>query len=124
MKKMVIIAVMLTLSTVAALAAVRNITSGEAKEMLAKRAKVYLLDVRTPDEYRQAHLKGAVLIPTSDLQLKYYEVPRDRPVIVYCAVGSRSAAAANFLASKGYKDVYNMADGIVGWYRSGFALER
>ena len=107
-----------------ALAAAKNVSSGEVLAMLAKGSKVYLLDVRTPDEYRQAHLRGAVLLPLNDLQLRYYEIPRDKTIVVYCAVGSRSGVAANFLANKGYKTVYNMADGIVGWYRSGYPLDR
>jgi rhodanese-related sulfurtransferase len=124
MKKTGLLVVLLILMAVSAIAAPRNINSGEAKELLAKNKKVYLLDVRTADEFRQARIKGAVLLPMNDLQLKYYEIPRDRPVLVYCAVGSRSAIAASFLAEKGYKDVYQMADGLVGWYRSGYPLER
>lgn len=123
MRKILVVAVLLLLVPISVLAA-RNITSDEAKNLMAKNKNVFLLDVRTPAEFSQAHLKGAVLIPVRDLQLRYYEVPRDRPVIVYCAVGSRSAGAANLLESKGFKEVYNMSDGIVGWYRSGFPIER
>jgi rhodanese-related sulfurtransferase len=91
---------------------------------MEKNKNIFLLDVRTPDEFRQARLKGAVLIPLSDIERRIGEVPRNRPVMVYCAVGSRSGAAAGFLASKGYRDVYNMTDGLVGWYRRGLPLER
>jgi rhodanese-related sulfurtransferase len=44
--------------------------------------------------------------------------------LVYCAVGSRSGAAAGILAGKGYREVYNMKDGIMGWHRSGYPLVR
>lgn len=101
-----------------------NVTSTEAKALLAKNSKTLLLDVRTPDEYRQAHLKGALLIPLGELQRRVQEIPRDRPVLVYCAVGARSLSAAGFLASKGYRDIYNMSDGLVGWYKNGLPLER
>jgi phage shock protein E len=101
-----------------------NVTSTEAKALLAKNSKTVLLDVRTPDEYRQAHLKGALLIPLGELQRRVQEIPRDRPVLVYCAVGARSLSAAGFLASKGYRDIYNMSDGLVGWYKNGLPLER
>lgn len=125
MKKIALISLLLLTVSVSALAATaRNISSGEARNVLAKRKNIFLLDVRTPEEYRQAHLKGATLIPLSDLQLRYYEVPRNRPIVVYCAIGTRSSAAAALLAQKGYREVYNMADGIVGWYRSGYPLER
>jgi len=101
-----------------------NVTSTEAKALLAKNSKTVLLDVRTPDEYRQAHLKGALLIPLGELQRRVQEIPRGRPVLVYCAVGARSLSAAGFLASKGYRDIYNMSDGLVGWYKNGLPLER
>ena len=102
----------------------QNIMSGEAKAMLAKDKRVFLLDVRSVDEFRQARLRGATLIPISEIERRYFEVPRDRPVVIYCAVGSRSGLVADFLEKKGYRQVYNMKDGIVGWYRSGYPLER
>ena len=116
---------MLVLSVGVAVAApANNVSSGDVKAMLAKDKKVYLLDVRTPDEYRQAHLRGATLIPVNEIERRYFEVPKDRPVVVYCAVGSRSGMVVDFLAKKGYKQIYNMKDGIVGWYRSGYPIER
>lgn len=105
-------------------AGVKNLTPAEAKTLLAKDKRIFLLDVRTPEEYRQARLQGSRLIPLSELQARLAEVPRNRPVLVYCAVGSRSAAAGGILASRGYHDVLNMTNGIVGWYRSGFPIER
>lgn len=101
-----------------------DMNSAQAKGLLAKNGKTFLLDVRTPDEYRQAHLRGALLIPLGELERRVREVPKDRPVLVYCAVGARSSSAASFLGSKGYREIYNMSDGIVGWYRNGFPIER
>lgn len=101
-----------------------NVNSSEAKALLARNRKVVLLDVRTPDEFRQAHLKGALPIPLGELGKRMQEIPRDKPLLVYCAVGARSVSAAGFLASKGYREIYNMSDGLVGWYKNGFPLER
>jgi phage shock protein E len=101
-----------------------NITSTEAKALLAKNKQVVLLDVRTPEEFRQAHLRGALLIPLAELQKRVSEIPRDRPLLVYCAVGARSSTAAGILASKGYREIYQMSDGLVGWYKRGFPVER
>lgn len=100
-----------------------NVTSTQAQALLAKQKSMFVLDVRTPDEYRQARLKGALLVPLGELNRRVREIPRDRPVLVYCAVGARSATAASFLASRGYREVYNMTDGIVGWYRNGLPLQ-
>jgi rhodanese-related sulfurtransferase len=102
----------------------RNIASPEAKKIIDQKKNVYLLDVRTREEYRQARLKGSVLIPINEIERRLNEVPRNRPVIVYCAVGSRSNLVAGFLSSKGYGEVYNMQDGIMGWYRNGFMVEQ
>lgn len=108
---------------VACAAGYHAVTSVEAGKMLAKRGNVFLLDVRTPEEFRQARIKGAVLIPVSEIERRVAEVPKSRTIIVYCAVGSRSHQAAKFLASRGF-DVFDMSDGIVGWHRNGFPIER
>lgn len=105
-------------------AAERDITSREAKALLEKNRNIYLLDVRTPQEYKQAKLAGSVLIPIDEFERRVKEVPRNRPVLVYCAVGSRSRPVASYLARLGNKEVYNMSDGIVGWYRNGFPISR
>lgn len=101
-----------------------NVTSTQARALLAKNGRIVLLDVRTPEEYRQAHLRGSLLVPLGELQSRVKEIPRDRPVLVYCAVGARSSSAASLLASLGYREVYHMSDGLVGWYKNGLPLER
>ncbi len=115
---------MIVVTATAALAGQRrNIDSLQAKALLDK-GSVFLLDVRTPDEFRQAHLQGAVLVPIDQIERRLGEIPKNRPVLVYCAVGSRSNAVAGFLAEKGYREVYNMRDGIVGWYRNNLPIVR
>lgn len=101
-----------------------NLKSTEAKALLAKNSRAFLLDVRTPDEYRQVHLKGAVLIPLDQLERRVKEIPRERPIVVYCAVGARSNAAAGILASRGFREIYNVSDGVVGWFKNGYPVER
>lgn len=71
-----------------------------------------LLDVRQPGEYRKEHLPGARLIPLPDLQDRASEIPADKPVIVYCAIGGRSNVAARVLKSMGYSDVTSLKGGI------------
>lgn len=124
MKLITLVALVVLGATMAFAAGARNINSDEVKALLSRNKNVFLLDVRTPEEYRQAHLKGAVLIPINEVERRLAEVPRNRPVIIYCAVGSRSNAVAGFLAGKGYGEVFNMSDGIVGWYRRGYAVDR
>lgn len=124
MKRIVPVLLMVLMVVTQALAAEKNINSRDAKELLEKNKNIYLLDVRTPQEFRQARLPGAVLIPIGEFERRAGEVPKNRPVLVYCAVGSRSKQVAGFLAQNGSKEVYNMSDGIVGWYRNGFPTSR
>ena len=119
---LIMVAAILMLASQVA-AATRDISSIEAKNLLA-RNKPFLLDVRTPQEFSQARLSGAVLIPIGEFQQRINEVPKNRPILVYCAVGSRSKPVADFLTQRGYKEVNHMADGIVGWYRNGFPIQR
>lgn len=72
----------------------------EARRLVA--AGATLLDVRTPEEFSDAHLEGARNIPVSDLGARMGEVPRGRPVVVYCASGARSASATSMLRAAGY----------------------
>ena len=77
---------------VASASPAHNITSGDLKMLLNKDKKIFLLDVRTVEEFRQARLRGATLIPIGEIERRYGEIPKDRPVVVYCAVGSRSGS--------------------------------
>jgi len=123
MREMLLAVIMVCMAWSLALAAAQDISSREAKILLEKNKNVFLLDVRTPQENSQARLPGSVLIPMSEFEQRIKEVPRNKTILVYCAVGSRSKPAAEFLSKNGYKDVYNMTDGIVGWYRNGFPLQ-
>lgn len=89
----------------------RMVSGAQAKEAVA--AGATLLDVRTPDEFNDLHLPGAVNIPVQVLGGSLGSIPKDKPVVVYCAVGSRSAMAAVTLARAGY-DVLNLG-GIGNW---------
>lgn len=119
----VVATIVLAITSVALAAGYRNVDSGEVVKLLKNKDTV-LIDVRTPEEYRKAHIRGAQLIPVSDLGQRIGEIPRQRPIVVYCTVGSRSRVAAEMLASKKLPEVYNMSDGIIGWHRNGFPIEK
>ena len=79
----------------------------QTAEDLAKRPEVVLLDVRENDEYEQGAIPGAVFIPRGHLESKVEGLlpDKDRPVVVYCAGGVRSAFAAKTLDELGYSDL-------------------
>lgn len=122
MKKLVLAAVIVCMAWSQVFATAKDISSREAKALLETNKNIFLLDVRTPQENRQGRLPGTVLIPINELERRINEVPKSKTVLVYCAVGSRSKQVAEYLSQNGYKEVYNMADGIVGWYRNKFQI--
>jgi rhodanese-related sulfurtransferase len=68
-----------------------------------------LLDVRTPEEFREGHVPGARNIPVQELARRLSEVgPPGTPVVVYCKAGARSATAAELLRGAGYPQVLNL----------------
>lgn len=124
MKRIVLAVLLVCITWSLALAAAQGISSREAKSLLEKNKNIFLLDVRTPQENSQSRLPGSVLIPINEIERRIKEVPRNKTILVYCAVGARSKTVAEYLSKNGYKDVYTMTDGLVGWYRNGFPLQR
>jgi rhodanese-related sulfurtransferase len=71
-----------------------------------------LLDVRSPEEVRMVALPGATHVPMGEIPTRLAEIPRTHPVVVICHLGQRSAYVANFLATQGFSDVYDLTGGI------------
>lgn len=127
MRKLIIavsIGLLLAGVTLAAGAVASNIAPADALALLKKQQNTYLLDVRTPEEFQQARIAGAHLIPIDQVMQRVGELPKDRPILVYCAVGSRSAQVFSFLARRGYAEVYNLEGGIYAWAAKGYPLVR
>jgi len=123
MQRLLLCCFVLLLFVVPAYAAVaRNLSPQEAFALVGQRNDLYLLDVRTPGEYQQARLEGARLIPIDEFAKRLAEVPKDRPILVYCAVGSRSAQVVNYLARQGYPEIYNLYGGIYSWEQTGYPV--
>ena len=95
---------------------VKNLTAKEAKELM-DRGEAVVVDVRTEEEYAQAHIPGAVLLPNEaiDAQTARELLPdREALILVYCRSGRRSAQAARKLVDLGYEDVSDFG-GIIDW---------
>jgi rhodanese-related sulfurtransferase len=93
----------------------RDLTAREAQAMLAA-GELRLLDVRSPGETAGGVIPGAQLVPIEELEQRWREVPRGaQRTLVYCAMGSRSAAACEFLSQQGYSGLYNLEGGIGAW---------
>lgn len=94
----------------------QNIAQSEAKKRLSADKNILLLDVRTPEEYREIHIPGSKLLPLDQLPSGISKVVGDKnqEIIVYCHSGMRAAAACSQLADMGYTNVSNMG-GIISW---------
>jgi len=74
-----------------------------------------VVDVRAPREREQKHVAGSVHVPLNQLADRMAELPRDRPILVYCAGGYRSSIAASLLKRRGFPRVGEIAGGIAAW---------
>jgi rhodanese-related sulfurtransferase/rubrerythrin len=74
-----------------------------------------IVDVRQPKEYERGHIPGARLVPLPELDNRMDELDREKPTLVYCAVGGRSRVAAQMLSGKGFQPVYNLKGGFKAW---------
>lgn len=83
-----------------------------------------LVDVREIDEYEAGRIPGAINLPLSQFQMRTGEIDSEKTVILVCASGGRSGLAAEYLATIGYDDLYNLVDGTMGWMMRGLPLER
>ena len=117
-----LLALMFFAGSVTWAATANNVSAADAWKLVESNKDVFLLDVRTPQEYQQVRLEGASLIPIDQVVRRMNEIPRDRPILVYCAVGSRSAQVANYLARQNYGPVYNMYGGIWSWQSRGLPV--
>ena len=123
MKKLLIIALAVMLLTACGQtnekpkeAIYMNITAEQAKQMMDTESDYIILDARTQEEYDEAHIPGAIVIPNTELEARAEsELPdKDQMILVYCRSGRRSKLAAEILVELGYTNIYEFG-GIIDW---------
>ena len=82
-----------------------------------------LVDVREQNEFDEARIPGSILIPLSEFQTRYTELPQDKEIVMQCRSGARSGRTTEFLLQNGYTQVSNMAGGILAWNEAGLGVE-
>ncbi len=93
----------------------------EAKKRLEENGDL-LVDVREQYEFDDIRIPGSILVPLSEFNERYEELPQNKNIIMQCRSGSRSAKTTNFLIENGYQAV-NMAGGILAWEEADFPVE-
>lgn len=91
--------------------------NGDEMQELTKKG-VRLIDVREPSEFQEGHLEGAELVPLGTVSEASKNWDKTKPLIMMCRSGNRSGQAAGFLKSEGFREVYNLAGGIMAWQGS------
>lgn len=93
----------------------REMDAREAQALVAA-GSVRLLDVRSPHETAAGIIPGAQIVPIESIEERWREIAKGgKPLLVYCAAGARSAAACEFLSSKGHEDLINLGGGFQSW---------
>ncbi|HSI89240.1 MAG TPA: rhodanese-like domain-containing protein [Pyrinomonadaceae bacterium] len=95
---------------------IEEISATELKARMDAGEKIQLIDVRQPEEYAFARIKGAKLIPLGELMQRVDEIDRDRETVIHCKMGARSARAVAALQQSGFPGTLkNLRGGITAW---------
>lgn len=90
-----------------------DMTPEEAQKRL-QQEDIYLLDVRSKEEYEEGHLPQAHLIPVQTLSMHLEQLPKHQPIFLYCHSGQRANHAKTILQKAGFQEVYNIG-GVIQW---------
>jgi len=106
-----------------------NLSPLEARETIAKRAgdpRFVLLDVRTPKEFGEERIAGAVMIDylSPAFRDEMAKLDREKTYLVYCRTGNRSKGALKIMRELGFRNVLHLATGITKWKEAGFPTAR
>lgn len=98
-----------------------DLTVDKAAELLASGEKVTVLDVRTPEEFADGHLKDAVNVNFNggDFEAQLAKLDPSKPYLVHCAAGGRSGKSMALFKKLKFTKVYHLADGYNGWVDAG-----
>ena len=121
------IVALLALVMLAALpAAAKDITVQDAAELLQNPPQgLIIVDVRTPAEFHEGHLPGAINIDYfgGPFETQIANLPKDAPVLLYCRTGNRSAGAYESMQKAGIGNILHMNEGIITWQQRGLPVE-
>jgi len=98
-----------------------EIYPGDAADKIKNREDIILLDVRTPEEYKEIHLQNAILLPVQEISQQSLasiglgENTKNKEIIIYCRSGARSKTAYDIMKSLGYTNIKSVSGGMIHW---------
>jgi rhodanese-related sulfurtransferase len=102
---------------------VHLISAEELHDRVTGTANMVLVDARSPLEFQDGHISGAVNIPAPDLRTRHVELDPDTPTFVVCSSGNRSSLGASILKQHNFREVHNVAGGMTGYSAAGYARQ-
>ena len=100
-----------------------SISPAAAQQLIESRKNLMIIDVRSPKELQQGAIANSILIPFWQILRGQRTLPKDKPLLLVCAVGGRSYAVAQVLQRQGYGELYNLNGGIEAWKKAGLPLQ-
>ena len=103
-----------------------EIYPGDVADKIGSGEDFILLDVRTPEEYEEVHLEGALLLPVQELSAQSLaaiglgEEAKDKEIVIYCRSGARGKTAYDIMQSLGYTNIRSVAGGMIHWEEDGY----
>lgn len=101
---------------------IKELEAPQLAEMLEQNSEVQIVDIRQPAEVASGTVPGAETIPMHTIPLRIQDIKQDKPVVLVCRSGARSAQACMFLAQQGYENIFNLRGGMMGWAGSGLQV--
>jgi rhodanese-related sulfurtransferase len=101
-----------------------TVSSIDALKKALANPQTLLIDVREKSEYQSGHIPSAINIPLRSLSQNLEQIPRDRPVILSCSTGYRSAMGVMTLHLLGYENVKGFPPSFMGWKNAGEAIAK
>ena len=116
----IIVIVLIALSGQGNQGLAREVNTDQAYQMY--QSGVFVVDVRTQEEWDEYHAPNTTLIPLDQLQNRLAEIPKDREILVVCRSGNRSQQGRDILLAAGY-NATSMTGGLKEWYAKGYPIE-
>lgn len=101
----------------------RTVTPQEAMNLIKTRPNLLIIDVREQGEMSEGWIEGTRLMPLSMVLNGQMAPPKDRPILLICAVGGRSLGLGKSMIAYGWQEVYNLEGGIANWKAQGLPLK-